>query len=254
MVKVSSEQAAPFFSWCQDSMIKSYCQGIIGDGYCDNSDNPNWSAIFISDFCYLGGQPLNIENLTKMIISKGNDLIIIPNSDSWFEPLVENGVNLQTSIRFHVKISDKGLNLDFLEKIRLEVSKIDNAVLEQIGEKDYNELRNCDWENAFVSNFKDYNDFHEHGFGFVVKINDEIASGASTFGWYSDGVELQIATNPKFRKMGLATIVSAAFLLECEKRKLKIHWDAGNIISLKTAQKLGLELAGEYISFTFKEE
>ena len=101
-------------------------------------------------------------------------------------------------------------------------------------------------------NFSGMEDFLINGFAWCVFIGDELASAASTYGWYSGGYELQIATAPKFRRRGLAAVSGAAFLLECLDRGKRPHWDAANETSVRIAQRLGFEYAGEYQAISVK--
>ncbi|WP_124097910.1 GNAT family N-acetyltransferase [Ruminococcus sp. Marseille-P6503] len=244
-----SKDIIHMFSWCRDSMIISYSEGIIGKGYCDDLGDLTWAAVFTGDFCFLAGKPQQSKELAGLINGGGKELIIIPQTAGWLEPLVQCGCKIRPAERYHTKLPAKGFNLEKLEKLTSEIRKIKGASLVKIGEKEYNELRECLWENSFVSNFKDYGDYSRHGFGYIIFIDGEIASGASTFGYYSKGVELQIATNPKYRRMGLAAICAAQFIIECVRRDIRPHWDAANKISVKIAEKIGFEYDGGYHAF-----
>lgn len=237
------------FSWCRDSMIISYSEGIIGDGYCDSLNDPSWAAVFTGDFCFLAGQPRQSREIAALINGGGEDLVIVPQNAGWLDPLVQCGCSLKLAERYHTKPPEKGFDLKKLEKLTSEICKIKGASLVKVGEKEYNELRECRWENSFVSNFPDYSDYRQHGLGYIILIDGEIASGASSFGYYSKGIEVQIATNPKYRRMGLAAICAAQFIIECVKRGIRPHWDAANKISVKIAEKIGFEYDGEYQAF-----
>ena len=237
------------FSWCRDSMLKSYSEGITGAGYCDNKSEPAWSAVFTGDYCFLAGKPAENNELAQLIKNNGSETVVIPQYSDWLEPLNRCGCGLELTKRYHTRLPDNGFDLKRLEIIRSEICKIKGAAIEKIGEKEYNELRYCKWENSFVSNFKDYSDYSRNGFGYIILIDGQIASGASTFGSYSKGVEIQIASDPKYRRMGLASICSAQFIIECIKRGLRPHWDAANLISVKIAEKLGFKYDGSYPAF-----
>lgn len=237
------------YSWCHDSMINSFLEGIIGDFWCNNYSSPESAAIFTGDFAYLSGKPCDNKELISILKGKNNHLVIVPQSDNWYEPLENAGLELKKTVRFHTAIPGHGFSSDNLNLITGKINEISGAKLRKINETDYYLLKECTWENAFVSNFKDYHDYSCHGFGYIIYINEEIASCTSTFGYYSKGVEIQVATNPKYRKKGLAKICSAAFILHCIETNKIPHWDAANEFSLKIAQKLGYIPDGEYIAY-----
>ncbi len=53
------------------------------------------------------------------------------------------------------------------------------------------------------------------------------------------GIEIEVATNYNHRRKGLATIVSAALILDCLEKEIYPNWDAANTTSAKLAEKLG---------------
>ncbi len=73
-----------------------------------------------------------------------------------------------------------------------------------------------------------------------------IISGASSYAICNRGIEIQVNTNPAYRRQGLATIVSAALLVESLKTGRAPHWDAGNPESAQLAKKLGFIPLGTY--------
>lgn len=237
------------FLWCRDSMIKSFFEGIIGKLWCDNYVKPNTAAIFVGDFAYLSGQPCAHKELIEILQIKDNHLVIIPQSDDWYPTLLNAGLELKKTLRYHTVIPKNGFSSENLKRIENKINEIQGAVLKKAEEKDYYLLKKCTWENAFVSNFKNYDDYSRHGFGYIIYINEEIASCTSTFGYYSKGVEIQVATNPKYRQKGLAQICSAAFISHALTLNKIPHWDAGNKFSLKIAQKLGYAADGEYTAY-----
>lgn len=242
------------FSWCGDSMLISYSEGITGEGYWDDPDNPSWAAVFTGDFCFLAGTPAKSNELAKLINQRGKDIVVIPQTSHWLQPLLQCECRLAEVKRYHLRLPAKGFDLKKLEKLASEICKIKGTSLVKAGEREYNMLKECKWENSFVSNFKDYDDYRRNGLGYVILIDGELASAATSFGYYSGGMEIQIATNPKYRKMGLASICSAAFVAECAQRGIRPHWDAANLISVKIAEKIGFEYDGEYCALCYDEK
>ena len=236
----------PRFGWCRDSMLKSWSEGIYGEGIA--ADGDEWCAVRSADFLFLSGEPADTAELAEYINnSMGKYATVIPEHSGWFEPLCNAGARIKKMTRYHTRLPEGGFDRELLE--RFAAYDAECVSILKAGKNEYELLKNCDWENCFVSNFKDREDFFEHGLGYVCIIGGELASAATTFGYYSGGYEIQLATAPKFRRRGLAAAVSAAFLLECLDRGKTPHWDAANMTSVRIAQRLGFVFDGEYEAF-----
>ena len=77
----------------------------------------------------------------------------------------------------------------------------------------------------------------------------ELVSGASSYSRYEGGIEIEIDTNEKYRRKGLAYICGAKLILECLKRNLYPSWDAQNKWSLALAEKLGYHYSHTYNAY-----
>ena len=245
---------APMFDWCRDSMIPCYFEGLLGCGIAERAEAPRWAAVRAGDFLFCAGEPRNIGELPEYIKSNiGDDVLVIPeDAVLWKEALLSEGMKFGRIIRFHTRLPEGGLDAEAL----LQITERAEGCLRLVraGEAECELLRDCEWENSFVGNFLNLEDFLKHGFAFCLFAGDELASAASTFGYYSGGYELQIATAPKFRRRGYAQIVGAAFLLECLRRGKHPHWDAAHQGSVRLAQRLGFLPDGEYIALTLRQE
>lgn len=89
------------------------------------------------------------------------------------------------------------------------------------------------------------------GFGFVAASNEILAAGAATFAIGGGRVEIEIDTDERFRRRGLATALGAKMILECLDRGLEPCWDATNPESAALAEKLGFRRTVAYQSWTF---
>ena len=94
---------------------------------------------------------------------------------------------------------------------RIRVKKIDehivnNSTLHKVSED-------------FTSQFQSVEDYINRGIRYCVLYKGEVVCGASSYSIYDSGIEIEVATNYNHRRKGLATIVSAALILDClEKR------------------------------------
>lgn len=88
-------------------------------------------------------------------------------------------------------------------------------------------------------------DYFNHGLGYSLLYNDQLAAMAFSSFWFDDQFELGIETVPAFRGKGLAENVCAALLDYCIQNKLEPIWACRleNTGSYKLALKLGFEVA-----------
>lgn len=91
----------------------------------------------------------------------------------------------------------------------------------------------------FTSQFQSVEDYINRGIRYCVLYKGEVVCGASSYSIYDSGIEIEVATNYNHRRKGLATIVSAALILDCLEKEIYPNWDAANTTSAKLAEKLG---------------
>lgn len=249
MISINGNRAAfaQRFGWCRDSMVKSYFEGITGEGFAERENDPRWAAVRSGDYFFCAGDPGDVSGLAGFIKNEmcGKAVIVPEKPESWLAAVNACGLGYETVTRYHTRIPDEGLDTQLLEQIAGSVSS-GCVRLVRAGEAEYPMLRNCEWESSFASNFRDMEDFLKNGFAYCIFAGGEFASAASTFGYYSGGYELQIATAPKFRRRGFALAAAAAFLLECQRRGKRPCWDAAHPGSVRLAQRLGFLPDGEY--------
>ncbi|PEJ83568.1 GNAT family N-acetyltransferase, partial [Bacillus toyonensis] len=91
----------------------------------------------------------------------------------------------------------------------------------------------------FTSQFQSVEDYLNRGIGYSILYNGEVICGASSYSIYDKGIEIEVATDLNHRRKGLATVVSAALILDCLEKGKYPNWDAANTTSAKLAEKLG---------------
>ena len=78
------------------------------------------------------------------------------------------------------------------------------------------------------------------GISYCIRHEGKILSVASTFMPFKDEFEIDVRTiDTEHRRMGLATVVSAALMIHALENGLVPHWDAANEASVGLALKLG---------------
>lgn len=95
------------------------------------------------------------------------------------------------------------------------------------------------WSEDQAGAFESPEAFLRDGMGMALLHEGRLVSGCASFCRHADGFEIQVDTHPDYQGKGLATCVSAAFMLEALRRGMTPCWDAANSRSLRLAEKLG---------------
>lgn len=237
----------PMFSGFEDSVLLSFFEGQSGELITDESCKS--AAVIAGDFVFTAGETTLATQLAERM-KNNDDRIFMPCHEGWVSALLSADSELETALRFRTCVPKDGFDVSRLEELK---NRLDApfAHCAMNGELYRQALRN-DWSRAFVFNFKNEEDYLQRAFGQAVTLRGRLVCAASCYSVYSRGVEVEIAADPEFRRQGLATAAGAAFLLECIRRELIPHWDAGNEISLKIAKKLGYEFKESYVSLRKK--
>lgn len=242
----------PLFSGFYDSLMFSYFDGILGKGFCDDLNYPKTALICCGDFYFAAGKPAYAADILNII---GNNpyAVIVPDSDEFAELLINFDERLYKAERFHTEPPENGFDRNTLENSAERINRFKDLRLEKIDRRFYELSLGEDWSSSFVINFKSYEDYSRHGFGYIITDGEKILSGTSTFSYYDKGVEIEVSTDPEHRLNGFAQITASAFLLECMKRHLIPHWDARNRTSLSIAEKMGFKFKDCYTALEFKQ-
>lgn len=93
--------------------------------------------------------------------------------------------------------------------------------------------------------------FLQHGFGYCLLHRDKIASECISIFASPNYAEIDIATHPDYRGMGLAHRAGELFIEHCLEHGLIPKWDCDidNIASIKLAEKLGFDKPQPYSVF-----
>ncbi len=249
--KHERSQIEPLFRGIEDSMVLSYLQGYMGDGYVNHLQNPSAALIISGEYSFFGGNP-NSEDaleLIKQLFSVNPSecsVCIFPEEEPlWEQVLLSVKENHPTLVpRFGIVQKDYCFDEKILEKYMDSVPKGYDLI--PFSKEIYHKAMMSDWSKEFCETFQSAEEYLNRGFGFAVLKRGDLVSGASTMTVYDGGIEVQVATVEGERGKGLAIACAAALLMECKKRNLRPCWDAANLASKKMALSLGYEYRGEY--------
>lgn len=238
------------FSTWQETCIWSALQGIMGDIYAEDTENPTSAMVILGDFCFLAGTPSAELVAYKPATYKKNYIIMVPENEAW-STLIETHYKegAEKNFRYAIKKNTGNFNKEKLEQAVADLP--DGLELKLIDEALYNACLSESWSADFVSNYTDYAMFEKLGLGalMVKKDTGEIVAGASSYSTYKDGIEIEIVTREDARRQGLAYRCASKLILECLKRNLYPSWDARTKISVALAKKLGYVYSHEYVAY-----
>lgn len=249
--KVTNPQSVEhLFSGWQETCIWSALQGIMGDIYAEDTEQPDAAMVILGDFCFFAGEPSQELVAYKPTDFQKDFIIMVPENAAWAEVIeMYYGKKAEKTTRYAIS-KNKG----YFDKEKLEqaISELPEGLeLKMIDESLYNACLKEEWSKDFVSNYKDYAMFEQLGLGalMIKKDTGEIIAGASSYSTYQNGIEIEIVTREDHRRQGLAYKCAAKLILECLNRNLYPSWDARTKISVALAEKLGYVYSHEYVAY-----
>jgi RimJ/RimL family protein N-acetyltransferase len=241
----------------EDTVPTLYCQGILAGKYpgkviVDDLDQPQCALIIKDVWCHLIGNPssntfneaLKDELAEKKIIGEKNVLFFVDPSPAWLgvlAGLVENRQPIEMPRRLYAALPDND-RLKYSLPDGFELHFIDESLVADIeGELPGDVQKVLDLRTG-----TDVPD--EMAFGFVA-VNGRTIAAWSVIDFIVGNVgEIRLVTEGNYRRRGLALATSAAAITYGLAHGLtQIDWDvaASNTGSIRTAEKLGLQLIHE---------
>lgn len=230
----------PLFQDIRFYMGRTALQGLMGEVYADDINNPTFAILIVRRYCFMSG---NIEEkeLRELIENKLKSYILIPSDNLKY--MIEKifGDSVTKLERYSIK---KGTIFDKekLERYKnsfpqeYNIQKIDKIIASQIKQEEF----------ILITD-----DYEKNGVGFCCTYNNKIVGIASSNIFYQDGIEVNIKVSEEHRRKGIATALASHLILQCLKENKKITWDAANMNSVGLAQKLGFEYDSTYNIYKF---
>lgn len=237
-----TSKAEGLFEGWDETLIWSCLQKVMGKIYVTDPQMPMSAMAFVGVFAFYAGEPDK-----ELIINKPDGFIImVPQNEKWAALIEECYPDAIRRTRFAIK-KDTVFDKDKLKEIAsgipsgYELRKIDSEIYDLCVKDPVTE--------SFVSAFGSKENYLAIGRGMVIMKDGRIASGASSYTRYKEGIEIEVDTVEEERHKGLASIVCSALILNCLEEGLYPSWDAHNMISVQLAEKLGYEYDHEYIAY-----
>ena len=241
-------KAENLFDGWQEGCIWSALQGIMGEIYVDDGDNPACGAAVLGDFMFLAGTPNRELVLWNPPDAGKNMRILVPKSGDW-ERVIEEacGNRAKKVIRYAIKKERDIFDRQKLEKAASGLPHGYAAAV--IDEALFYRCMSMEWCRDGVANYPDYELYREYGLGVVIVKGEEIVASCSSYCGFRDGIEIEIDTRADERRKGLAYACAARLIVECLDRGWFPSWDAQNLMSVGLARKLGYHYDQEYTAY-----
>ncbi|WP_251553680.1 GNAT family N-acetyltransferase [Neobacillus muris] len=118
-------------------------------------------------------------------------------------------------------------------------------------------FRSSEFHHAYIKEYwYSLSHFLNHGFGFCLLKDGQIACECISIFPSSEFAEIDIVAQEPFRGMGLAQTSAQLFIDCCLEKNLTPTWDCdvNNLASIKLAEKLGFERPSIYSVFVKKQD
>ncbi|MDD2957877.1 MAG: GNAT family N-acetyltransferase [Lachnospiraceae bacterium] len=245
-----NEKVTALFENWEEALIWSCLQGYMGTLITDDENDPKSAIIDHGDFSFCAGLPN--EHLLNSI-SMDRFKLIVPRNEEW-QTLIELvfAKKAKKVLRYAIK---KEPDVFDKEKLKSYVASLDNDYEIRLFDSNiFKSAQSESWSADLCSQFKDYSEYQNHAIGVAILHCGKLVSGASPYGVYRNGIEIEIDTKPEYRGKGLATVCGARLILECLAKNIYPSWDAHDLRSVHLAEKLGYHLSHSYVTYEITNE
>ena len=242
----AAKVTALFEGW-SETLIRSCLQRVMGKIFVTDLEKPQSALAFVGCFAFYAGVP----DKELVMYKPAGFVIMTPQSEAWAFLIEECRPSARKTVRYAIR---KDTQFDRIALKKMAETIPEGYTLRKIDAELYDQCLSDPLTCDFVSCFESKEHYLELGRGMVLLKNGRIVSGASSYTRYKEGIEIEVDTAPEERRKGLATIVSAALILQCLEEGLYPSWDAQNILSVHLAEKLGYAFDHEYTVYEAASE
>ncbi len=228
-------------------MGKSVLDGLMGEAYTDNLENPTIAYLLVRQYCFINGNSNSV--LAKQVLKtlpKTCKRIIA--KDNWNNVIESTYNDFEKSNRYSLKKEKDIFNKQRLKEFCKNLSS--EYEVKTIDERIY-KLIKADDEDPKQMKITD--DYMNKGIGVCCFRDDEIVGICSSNIIYKDGIEINIRVKEGYKHKGIGTAMASKLILMCLEKGIYPSWDAANLTSLELAKKLGYNYDSEYTIYKINE-
>ena len=107
--------------------------------------------------------------------------------------------------------------------------------------------------HAFSMTWETVENYVNNGLGYCIRFEDKVVSHAGSIFPFTKHLEIQVDTDPEYRRNGFATIVCAKLIEHCLLNDIVPYWEAHTEVSANIAEKLGFNDPQFYDLFMKRE-
>ncbi|PEX82251.1 GNAT family N-acetyltransferase, partial [Bacillus cereus] len=194
-------------------ILLSYLQGHMGTAWVNDLEKPTVAQITVGIFTFYAGNS-NAKETEELLRNIPDRILVIVNSDEWKKRLEAfHGRKIDKFLRYKFKRNAEVFDHSKLQSFILTLPK--GYELRRIDEHIANKPSLHKLSKDFTSQFQSIEDYINRGIGYSILYNREVVCGASSYSIYDEGIEIEVAADHNHRRKGLATVVSAALILDC---------------------------------------
>jgi GNAT superfamily N-acetyltransferase len=228
-----------------DLSIDCVIEGQMGRAFVDDPASPSAYRISIGPFWYLAGEARCPGGYQMARSLPAYNLLMSP-SAAWLE-VVQEAFTSRLHAFPRYSYSSSGLSAGHLGAL-LERTGYQERVI-AIDENIASALTGRPESFLELSDYDSIPDFLERGLGFTMLDGDKVMGVAYSSLVCSQGIEVSIYVEERYRRQGVATALGARLLQESLRRNLRPDWDAANLESRKLAEKLGFKYVETYNAY-----
>ena len=188
-----TSKAAPLFEGWKETLIFSCLQKVMGKILVADPVSPRSAMAAVGCFAFYAGEPDR-----ELVTAKP-----VPQNKAWEACIEECFPTAKKVTRYAIK---KETQFD-KARLRNMVKQLpDGYELKEIDGRIYDLCLQDPLTRDFVASFESKEKYLELGRGMVIMKSGRIASGASSFSRYNEGIEIEVDTAADERRKGLATI------------------------------------------------
>lgn len=235
-------------------MAQSGCMGLVDCRvFADNEEHPQAAVLVLERFGigYAAGDAAHAQALLERLHGWHPWYEIADPPESWHPVLAAWSVESHAFSRYAMVNDTAVLDTNRLRQLAkppvgLSLSRYDLPLLER--------ALTATWSEDQIGGYNTPDDFLKDGYGVALHDHGTLLAGCASFCRHTDGFEIQVDTHPGYRGRGLATCVSAAFMLDVLNMGLIPYWDAANHRSMRLAQRLGYPFSHAYTAWMLISE